>query len=253
MFWIHFKWWLSCLGFGVVRLAEHIIPLRPSPQITRFYKNIAILPCTALVYGVFTYPLSMYASPHDVTSIPSWYVWMLEWICLDLFLYLLHRSFHEVSWMWKMHRIHHLDEHLDVSSALRFHPLEIIVAALFRAVWIFVFSLHLVCVVSFEVLVLLMTMFHHGNIRLPDIVEKILYGVIMTPGRHWVHHHEKTSDTNSNYATILSVWDKCFNTRSQTLRDRVGRIGLPDQIDLTWLGLMVEPFKKIKINSKPKF
>ena len=136
---------------------------------------------------------------------------------LDLGVFIQHIIFHKVSFLWNIHAIHHSDTHLDVSSALRFHPLEIGLSVGIKAALILIFGLSAVGVIIFEVLLNLSAMFNHSNFQLKGKVEKYLRLIIVTPDFHRVHHHPDKGNTNSNYGFFLSLWDRIFMTKNNDI------------------------------------
>ena len=123
--------------------------------------------------------------------------------------------------------MHHLDRFLDSTSALRFHFGEVFLSALARALVIVAFAVPFATVVVFEALILLAAIFHHSNLRLPRRHSEAAGArLIITPAIHWVHHHARRRDTDSNYGTIFSFWDPLFGSRSPTPRDPDMEIGV---------------------------
>jgi len=179
----------------------------------------------------------------------GWAGLLLDLLVLDLWIYWLHRAYHEVPLMWRLHAVHHLDEHLDTTSALRFHAGEVVLSAGVRIAPIFVFAIPFVHVVVFEALVLAAAIFHHSNIKLPARFERILSWFVVTPSIHWVHHHAVRADTDSNYATVLSVWDRLFASRSATARTPEMKIGVEGIEEQSILRLILLP---VLNNGRPK-
>ena len=143
---------------------------------------------------------------------------LLHVLILDFWLYWWHRINHQWSLLWRFHRIHHLDSWLDTTSALRFHFGEVLLSAVARLPVILLLGISFTSVLAYEAVILLCAIFHHSNIRLPLMVENGLSKLIITPGIHWVHHHAIRRDTDSNYGTLFSFWDRLFATRSSTVR-----------------------------------
>ncbi|MBN36469.1 MAG: hypothetical protein CMM46_17165 [Rhodospirillaceae bacterium] len=139
--------------------------------------------------------------------------------------------------------MHHRDTSLDVTTAVRFHPGEVLLSALVRALLILVFAMPLSSVLVFEALLLLATTFHHSNLALGPKTEAWLSRVIVMPGIHWVHHHDRQADTDSNYASILSVWDHLFGSRSPTQRTPDMTLGVEGADELPLARLAVLPFE----------
>ena len=165
-------------------------------------------------------------------------------ILLDLWAYWLHRAYHVVPVLSRFHRVHHLDEFLDTTSAFRFHIGEVVFSAAVRLIPIALLAVPLTHVVVFETLLLAAAIFHHSNVRLPARVEALLSRFIVTPSIHWVHHHAVTADTNSNYAAIFSIWDHIFATRSRTHRTLQMKIGLEAIEDKPLLRLILSPLMR---------
>ena len=138
-----------------------------------------------------------------------------------------------------------MDQWLDVTSAVRFHFGEVILSALIRAVVIICLGISWQSVIVFEVLVLICSGFHHSNVRLPVKLEQWLSRVLITPSIHWVHHHEIQRDTDSNYGTIFSFWDRLFVSRSNNQRTAEMPIGLENYSDKTFAQLLLQPFKGV--------
>ena len=164
-------------------------------------------------------------------------------ILLDLWIYAWHQVNHRIPLLWRFHEIHHLDEFLDATSAVRFHAGEVLISAFVRAPVIIVLDMPLASVLAFETLVLMAAVFQHSNLRLPIRLERALALVIITPSIHWVHHHAVRQDTDSNYGTILSLWDRLFGTLSPTPRTPELTIGVERLHDNAFWTLMLRPFR----------
>ncbi|MEO1136192.1 MAG: sterol desaturase family protein [Pseudomonadota bacterium] len=169
---------------------------------------------------------------------------VIDIVLLDLWTYGVHRAYHRVPVLWRFHKVHHFDEFLDSTSAFRFHFGEVIISAVLRLAPIAIFAIPLTHVLVFEILVLLAAIFHHSNLRIPGWLERWLSWVIVTPSIHWVHHHATRADTNSNYATVFSFWDRLFASRSQTKRTRAMKIGVEAVEDQSLLRLILTPFMR---------
>lgn len=133
-------------------------------------------------------------------------------IALDFFIWLQHLIMHKVPILWRLHQVHHFDLELDVSSGLRFHPLEILLSMLFKFVVIIIFGAPAVAVLIFEVLLNGFAMFNHANLRLNTSIEKPLRWFFVTPDMHVIHHSVIRQETDSNYGFNLSIWDRLFKT-----------------------------------------
>lgn len=130
---------------------------------------------------------------------------------------------------------------------MRFHVTEILLSASLRLMLITVLAIPLLTVILFETILLFISLFHHSNLRLPVRLEAILSRFLVTPSIHWVHHHAKTDDTNSNYAACLSLWDRVFRSKSSTERTPEMKIGIEGSEDKGFIGLLLMPFRGASI------
>lgn len=239
------------IGFGALVLmliAERLYPaVRVREELTRLGRNFGLAALNLILSPLIVVPISALAAQWAFDWRPLWWSGVpglaLDLLLLDLWIYVWHRVNHVLPFLWRFHAVHHLDEHLDASSALRFHFGEVLLSALVRAGVIFVLAIPLSSVVVFETLLLVFTIFHHSNLRIPAAVERAISLVIVTPSLHWVHHHAKRADTDSNYATLLSFWDLLFKSRSGTKRFPTMKIGVEGLADLPLLGLILRPFQ----------
>jgi sterol desaturase/sphingolipid hydroxylase (fatty acid hydroxylase superfamily) len=147
-------------------------------------------------------------------------------VLLDFLIYWWHRANHRWHPLWRFHLVHHLDRILDSTSALRFHFGEVLISAAARAGAILLLGFPFLSIVAFETLLLIATIFHHSNLRLPPRLEAALASLVITPSIHWVHHHRRRIDTDSNYGTVFSFWDRLFASRSRARRSPEMEIGV---------------------------
>lgn len=163
-------------------------------------------------------------------------------IALDLVIYLQHVMFHAVPILWRLHMVHHADLDYDLTTGLRFHPLEIVLSTVLKITIIVALGPPVASVIAFEILLNGMAMFNHGNIKLPPSVDRLLRLFVVTPDVHRVHHSIIVRETNSNYGFNLSIWDRMFGTYlaqpSKGHQDMI--IGLtqfrdPKRLTLPWL------------------
>lgn len=137
---------------------------------------------------------------------------LLSLLILDFVQYAGHVLMHKIPVLWRMHAVHHHAEHVEATTAFRFHTLEIIIHALMTAAVILLAGIQLRDVAIYNAILVPCAMFHHANIQLPPRVERVLAWFIVTPGLHRVHHSRWQPETDSNYAAVLSVWDRLFRT-----------------------------------------
>lgn len=148
----------------------------------------------------------------NVLAAPPPLAFIASLLALDLAIYLQHLSFHFVPALWRVHRVHHTDLELDVSTGLRFHPLEILLSIGIKLTVVGVLGPPAVAVLVFEILLNATSMFTHGNVRIRPPVERVLRQIIVTPDMHRIHHSVHRDETNSNFGFNLSCWDRLFGT-----------------------------------------
>ena len=168
---------------------------------------------------------------------------LLNILLLDLMIYWWHRFNHIIPFLWRFHEIHHLDEMMDTTTAVRFHFGEVLLSAFNRAVFIILLDIPLVSVVIVETLLLMSALFHHANITLSKPVDRVLSLVMITPRIHNVHHHAIRRDTDSNYGNIFSFWDRIFKSYNARNLDKNITIGVEGARDQKILKLLLRPFR----------
>lgn len=233
-------------------VAERAIPAvaRPGGRFggwSRVGRNMVLFVINGVVSRFAVIPLTMLATTMTLgwrgEDTGGWTWLVFDILVLDLWIYWWHRANHGLPFLWRFHEVHHLDEFLDVSSAVRFHAGEVLMSACVRAVVIVALDIPLVSVLVFETLVLSAAIFQHSNLKIPARLERALSWVIVTPSIHWLHHHAVRADTDSNFATIFSVWDRLFGSRSPTPRTPDLAIGTEGRREKSLLGLLLRPLK----------
>ena len=180
---------------------------------------------------------------------PFWLAMAASVVLMDFAIWLQHVMVHAVPLLWRLHRVHHADPDYDVTTGARFHPLEIILSMGIKFAVIVLLGPPVAAVVLFEVVLNAMSMFNHGNVRLPAAVDRVLRWIVVTPDMHRVHHSVEDDEANSNFGFNLSIWDRLFGTyRAQP---RAGHQGMTIGIHhysrdprlAVWLpGLLALPF-----------
>src|SRR5712692_7841410 len=148
----------------------------------------------------------------NLAALPNWIAVAASVVLLDLAIYLQHVLFHAVPALWRLHRMHHADLAFDVSTGLRFHPIEILVSMLLKLAVIAALGASALGVLIFEVLLNATSMFNHGNVLIPQKIDRILRWIVVTPDMHRVHHSIQSAETNSNFGFNLPWWDRLFGT-----------------------------------------
>jgi sterol desaturase/sphingolipid hydroxylase (fatty acid hydroxylase superfamily) len=166
-------------------------------------------------------------------------------ILFDLWMYFWHRWVHTSAFFWRFHRMHHSDHNMDASTALRFHPGEIVFSTILRWGVFLILGLTAADLLIYETIMLPVIFFQHSNFFLPEKGDKVLRQIIVTPWMHWVHHSHIFKETNSNYGTIFSGWDRLFATLRLRSDPEKIHYGL-DEIQLpawqTVAGMLKTPF-----------
>jgi sterol desaturase/sphingolipid hydroxylase (fatty acid hydroxylase superfamily) len=242
-----------------VALWELIAPRRPlqTGKATRWSTNLALVGIDTLTVKLL-FPLLPIAFAHTVTAqgwglsamvaAPLWLKTAAAVIALDFIIYLQHVMFHHQPLLWRLHRVHHTDLDLDVTSGVRFHPGEIIISMVIKLGAIALLGAPPQAVLIFEVALNSCALFNHGNIRLPDALDQLLRPLLVTPDMHRVHHSTIVKETNSNYGFCLSWWDRLCRTyrpqpRHGHLEMTIGLNEYRDSKALTLPHLLVNPFK----------
>lgn len=164
----------------------------------------------------------------NLWSVPTAVAVIIAVILLDFVIYLQHVLFHAVPILWRLHRVHHADVDIDVTTGARFHPIEIMLSMLIKFAAILVLGPPAIAVLIFEMVLNLMAMFNHSNVRLPNRVDQLIRLFVVTPDMHRVHHSVLAHETNSNFGFNLSCWDRwCGTYRAQPEHGHEGmQIGL---------------------------
>jgi sterol desaturase/sphingolipid hydroxylase (fatty acid hydroxylase superfamily) len=209
--------------FAAIAIAEIIAPRRPLTlkKSLRWFGNLSIhlvngiLP--RLLFPILPVGLAVLWARNgwgllNVVPLPEAAAVVLTLVALDLLVYAQHVLFHRVRPFWRLHRMHHTDMDLDLTSALRFHPLEIIVSLLLKMAAVALLGPPAVAVFVFEVLLNGMAMFNHGNLRIPVLPDRLLRAIVVTPDMHRVHHSVLPQELNRNFGFNLSGWDRLFRT-----------------------------------------
>jgi sterol desaturase/sphingolipid hydroxylase (fatty acid hydroxylase superfamily) len=184
----------------------------------------------------------------NVTALPVWLSVPIAVIVLDLAIYLQHVLFHAVPALWRLHRVHHADLEFDVTTGLRFHPIEILLSMAIKLAAIAAIGAPPAAVLIFELLLNASSMFNHGNIRIGPRADAVLRWLLVTPDMHRVHHSVRFDEANSKFGFNLSCWDRLFGTyRAQPAAGHEAMtIGIAQFRDPRELGLMrmlLQPFR----------
>ncbi|MFK8032634.1 MAG: sterol desaturase family protein [Hyphomicrobiales bacterium] len=145
-------------------------------------------------------------------AIPSWLYGLFVFVFMDFAIWAQHLAFHKIPIFWRFHKVHHSDPDIDVTTAIRFHPVEIVLSMLIKAAIIVVLGAPAFAVFLFEVVLNGSAMFNHSNVKLPLWFDALMRKLIVTPDMHRVHHSVRQRETDSNYGFNFSIWDQVFKT-----------------------------------------
>ncbi len=243
--------------FFLMCALEFIIPRHTAPQRKqRWPVNIGLAVFNMLIMrlslGSLAYLTAVLAQQQgwgvfNLLVVPDWLVICATLLLLDLAIYWQHVASHLWPWLWRLHQVHHCDNEVDVTTAVRFHPFEIMLSMLYKSLCIIAFGLSPLAVIIFEILLNAAATFNHSHIRLPSRLDWILRWLLVTPDMHRIHHSVIRQEMDSNYGFSVSWWDRLFGsyTAQPTQHYEQMQIGLsPDEKQyLHFLKLLRLPFK----------
>lgn len=145
-------------------------------------------------------------------SLEPWMTILVGIVALDSWQYAWHRLNHRIPLLWRFHQVHHADREMTISTAFRFHPVEMMISMGMRMLVLTMMGVPVESVLIYDAISLPIIWFHHANITLPDKVERLVRLMIVTPGMHEVHHSRVREEMDSNYASVLSLWDRVFGS-----------------------------------------
>ncbi|MCB2065762.1 MAG: sterol desaturase family protein [Erythrobacter sp.] len=243
--------------FALLALAELALPFRRAsqPKGRRWLTNLALFAIDTLAARLLL-PLAMVGMAvlalergwglFNLVELPLWLAFGMSLLVLDLALYLQHWATHRVPLLWRLHRVHHTDRDFDVTTAARFHPGEIVLSLAYKMAVIAALGAPPMAVFLFETLFMLASLVVHANLALPSGIDRLVRLLLVTPDMHRVHHSTRACETDSNYGTVLSGWDRLFGTYCASAQEPL-TIGLAEWQDerparLGWSLLL--PFRR---------
>ncbi len=185
----------------------------------------------------------------NLIALPGWAAIAVSLLVLDLALYVQHVLAHAIPAFWWVHRVHHTDLDMDVTTGVRFHPLEILISLLYKGAVVVALGAPPLAVLIYEVLLNGSSLFIHANLRLPAWIERPLRLIWVTPDMHRVHHSVARLETDSNYGSCLSLWDRLFGTyvaqpRAGHDRMSIGLESFRTPADQSLWALLMQPFRR---------
>lgn len=237
---------------------ERFAPLRLArrPLLGRLFVNAAvgILGFAAAMLLVRPAALAVLERTEDTSfgllhlaPMPTALQFVAAILLMDVTFYWWHVATHRVPWLWRFHRVHHIDPDLDVSTAFRFHFGEIAMSAAFRVAQVAVIGPSLAMFATYELIFQAATIFHHSNAGLPGWIDRLLNRVVVTPRMHGVHHSQVPDETNSNYSVVFSWWDRMHGSRSPDLPQSqlvIGVVEFTRPEDNALANVLLLPFRR---------
>lgn len=175
-------------------------------------RGMGLLTPVIVATGAATHAGSIGWGVFNIVALPFWLELTLSIIILDWAIWFQHLVTHKIPILWRFHRVHHSDRDLDVSSAIRFHPVEIALSMLYKVMLVYILGAPVAAVIIFEVILNGAAMFNHANIKIPIWLDRIIRTVVVTPDMHRIHHSDIRAEHDSNYGFSVSIWDHLFGT-----------------------------------------
>jgi sterol desaturase/sphingolipid hydroxylase (fatty acid hydroxylase superfamily) len=212
--------------FAVLATLEALAPRRPrsQPRSTRWVTNWSVTVINTLTLRLMAFALPLLAvgaaidadtqgwGLFNTLTLPLWLEVAVVVLIFDFAIWLQHLITHKVPVLWRLHRVHHADVDMDVTTAIRFHPVEIALSMLLKIGLVYLLGPAAIAIVIFEIILNGTAMFNHSNLALPAWLDSIVRKVLVTPDMHRVHHSVQRSEHDSNYGFSLSIWDQLFGT-----------------------------------------
>jgi sterol desaturase/sphingolipid hydroxylase (fatty acid hydroxylase superfamily) len=247
-------------AFGLLVWLERRRPLRRAvePKLRREARNLTVAAVGAVALRVTEKPVADALTSLverrrwgllKLFKLPAWLEVALAVVLLDYTLYLWHVLTHRVPFLWRFHVAHHVDLDLDASTALRFHFAELVLSVPWRAGQILLIGVSPLALSAWQNLLFLSILFHHSNLELPFEVERRLNAVVVTPRMHGIHHSIVKEETNSNWSSGLTVWDRLHGTLKLSVPQAEIAIGVPayrDPEEVGWLEILAMPFGEVR-------
>lgn len=245
---------------SILIILEFVLP-RKVRIFTRFFRwinNFGIIVINRIIlYLIVLVPVTLsdfnpFTGVMNLVELPILIKFFLGFIILDLTIYFQHKLFHASPFLWKLHMMHHTDMDLDFSSALRFHPFEILISMAIKLLTIWIWGISTSTLIVFEILLNLFAMFNHSNLYIPKKADSVLRFFIITPDMHRIHHSVHMRECNSNFGTIFSFWDFLFKSYCKDPIDGHDDmvLGVRNYMDIKYQKIhwmLITPFVKEKI------
>jgi sterol desaturase/sphingolipid hydroxylase (fatty acid hydroxylase superfamily) len=259
------QYWLFFSLLFFLILLEYLLPKRRVVRKKRWIANFALTFINIMALGALPVTFisaAQYASLHKLgifnwLSLPTTLLIFLTLLLRGFISFFTHYLYHKFGFLWNIHRVHHLDTELDISTNVRFHPLEFVFNIIIGVPLILLFGLSPWILLFYELIDITVTLISHANISFPRKIERLLRYVIVTPDLHRIHHSSYQQETDSNFGAVFPVWDIIFGTfkTKTTVAPELMELGLKEVRDhrtnnIIWL--LISPFKKLKQGPEKK-
>lgn len=245
--------------FAAMALWEAANPRRKlsESKLRRWIVNLGII-CFNMVFvrvtvGAIAFAVAIFARENgwglfNYFEVQPWIAALASVVILDFAIYLQHIVVHAVPILWRLHRVHHADLDFDVTTGLRFHPLEIMLSLFYKSIVVIALGAPPLAVVVFEIILNAASQFNHGNVNIPEVIDRWLRRIIVTPDMHRIHHSTVVNETNSNFGFSVSWWDRLCGTYKKApsrghLKMELGLDEFRSQNELGILNLIALPFR----------
>jgi sterol desaturase/sphingolipid hydroxylase (fatty acid hydroxylase superfamily) len=260
----HNRLLIAAVTLAVLWAIESVAPMFLGRQrrISHIVTNLALAAINALIGSGFAFAIlwvTEWARAHsfgilNLAPLPGWLHWLGAILLFDCWQYWWHRFNHRLPLLWRFHSVHHADAEMDASSGVRFHTGEIVLSFLARLAVLPLLGVTLPELLLYETVSLPVILFHHSNLRISERADRCLRWLLVTPRMHYVHHSRCQPETDSNYTSLLSLWDRLFG--SFRLREDPSKIslGLDNYQEHEWRrlpGMLASPFKKAPTRNVP--
>jgi sterol desaturase/sphingolipid hydroxylase (fatty acid hydroxylase superfamily) len=243
----------AAASFALLVVLEQALPLRPvrSRKSTRVIRNLSLGAISFGILAIVQTPLvedlarGAQARGLGALNVPRPLLVVLELLFLDYTLWIWHWLNHKVPLLWRFHLVHHVDRDLDASTGLRFHFGEMTLSIGFRLLQVAIVGGDLAVVGAWQGVLLSSVLFQHSNVRLPARLDRALTWVMVTPRMHGIHHSDVRAETDSNWSSLLTVWDRLHCTLRLDVPVEKIRIGVPaysTEDDVGFARMLTLPF-----------
>jgi len=246
----------NIIWFGIFFILEYFFPFFEfaKSKIKHAFLNLSLALINWLILFIVAKHLNFFKTwfdkffigIFDVIENTSIFNIILAVILFDLWMYFWHRLNHELYFLWRFHRLHHTDPQMDVTTISRFHPVELIISYILNIIILGFLGLNFSFLIIYKTLMLPVIMFHHSNISISKTLDQFFCRLFVMPNMHRIHHSEIREETNSNYGSIFSIWDRLFGTFKTRENIKLINYGIGTFKSKKWqniLGMLLLPFR----------